>query len=87
MTPDDYQQMRGMYADVDELCQGVEGAGSAEASDESLRRLVALFHGQQREPEQIRSFVRHLGVTDEVIRRVLGEAAPAEESEGGPGIT
>lgn len=80
MTHDDYQQMRSMYADVDSLCRGVEEADSAAATDKSLHRLVELFHDQQREPEQIRSFVQHLGVAEEVIRRVLGQAPPAEES-------
>ena len=86
MTHDDYQQMRGMYADIDELCRGMEEADSAPASEESLQRLVALFHDQQREPAQIRSFLRHLGVQDEAIGRVLGEASPDEDAKDDFGI-
>ena len=85
MTQDDYQQLRGMYADVDDLCRAVEASGSAEDSDESLRRLVGLFHDQQREPEQIRSFVRHLGVPDEAIGRVLGVAPPDDDTSDASG--
>ena len=86
MTRDDYQQMRSMYADVDELCQGVEGAASDAEAEERLRRLVGLFRDQQREPEQIRSFVQHLGVEEGVIGRVLGEAPSSEDAEDGTGI-
>ena len=86
MTRDDYQQMRSMYADVDELCQSVEGAASDAETEERLRSLVGLFRDQQREPEQIRSFVQHLGVQDEVIARVMGEAPSGEDAEDGTGI-
>ena len=86
MTRDDYQQMRSMYADVDDLCQGVEGAASEAETEERLRSLVGLFRDQQREPEQISSFVRHLGVRDDVIGRVLGEAPPADDADDGSGI-
>ena len=83
MTYDDYQQMRSMYADVDELCREVEQTDNAAASDESLCRLVRLFHDQQREPEQVRSFLRHLGVANEAIGSVLGDAPPDEEEISG----
>ena len=86
MTRDDYQQMRSMYADVDDLCQDVEGAASEAETEERLRSLVGLFRDQQREPEQIRSFVQHLGVQDGVIARVLGVAPPAGEADDGSGI-
>ncbi len=75
MTYDDYQQMRSMYAAIDDLCRGVEDASSTGA-DESLRRLVRLLREQQREPQQIRSFVQHLGVADDAIERVLGADTP-----------
>ncbi len=86
MTYDDYQQMRSMYADVEDLCRGVEEAGSA-SSDESLRQLVGLLSKQQREPEQIRSFVRYLGVADDVIKRVLEDGTPKEDPEDRNGAT
>jgi hypothetical protein len=75
-----------MYADVEALCRAVEDADSAGASEEALRRLLGLFHDQQREPEQIRSFVQHLGVPDEVIGRALGEAEPGADTEDDPGM-
>jgi hypothetical protein len=78
--------MRSMYADVDDLCQDVEGAASEAETEERLRSLVGLFRDQQREPEQIRSFVQHLGVQDGVIARVLGEAPPAGDADDGSGI-
>lgn len=81
MTYDDYQQLRGMYADIDELCRIFEEAGSGAAAEEGLRRLVELFREQQREPGQIRSFVQNLGVFDEVVWRVLGQGAPGEDAE------
>ena len=86
MTHDDYQQMRGMYADIDELCRTVEEAGSTAASEESLRRLVGLLHDQQREPEQIRSFLRHLGVAEAAVGRFVGDASPEGDKEHGSGI-
>jgi hypothetical protein len=84
MTYDDYRQMRSMYADADDLCRGVEQAQGA-SSDERLRRLVGLLRDQQREPEQIRSFLRHLGMADEVIVRVLEEVTPGADPEDGTG--
>lgn len=78
--------MRGMYADVDELCRGVEAAASAEASEESLHRLVEPAHDQQREPGQLRLPIRYPGKSDQVIGRVLGDAAPPEDAENASGI-
>lgn len=85
MTHDDYLQLRSMYADIDELCRGVEEADSAPAAEDGLRRLIGLFHRQQRDPEQIRSFTRHLGASEEVVLRLLGEVASEEGGEGASG--
>jgi hypothetical protein len=71
MTYDDYQQIRGQYADIDELCRGAEATQLDEASEDKLQDLVQLFHKQQREPEQIRSFLRHLGASGEMIGRLM----------------
>jgi hypothetical protein len=51
----------------------VESATTNQAQEAEVRQLVQLFHGQQRAPEQIRSFLRHLGVSHDLITHVLGE--------------
>lgn len=86
MTHDDYRQIRSMYADVDELCQQVEGADSSATSEKGLRRLLELFHDQQRQPEQIRSFARHLGLPDEVIEQVLEQGVRRDDAADETGI-
>ncbi len=76
MTPDDYEQIRAQYSDIDGLCSSVESATTSEAQEAEVRQLVQLFQDQQRAPEQIRSFLTHLGVPDDMIVHVVGEPSP-----------
>ena len=73
MTPDDYEQIRSLYSDIDGLCSRVESATTSEAQGAEVCQLVQVFQDQQRAPEQIRSFLTHLGVPDDMITHVLGE--------------
>ncbi len=75
MTQDDYQQIRSQYADIDDLCKDVENSGAGDAIEAALGRLVQALGDQQRAPEQVRSFVTHLGAPEDVIGRVLGEGS------------
>ncbi len=85
MTRDDYEQIRSQYADINDLCNRVEGADTEEASEAGLRRLIQLLTEQQRAPEQMRSFVTHLGAAEPIISRILGKPSPGsvEDSETG----
>ncbi len=76
MTPDDYEQIRAQYIDVEGLCRSVESAATSEAQEAQVHRLVQAFQDQQRAPEQIRSFLTHLGVPDDMIVHVVGEPSP-----------
>jgi hypothetical protein len=80
MTPDDYEKIRSLYSDIDGLCSRVESATTNEAQEAELRQLVQLFQDQQRAPEQIRSFLTHLGVSDDLTTHVLGEP-PFDDGE------
>ena len=73
MTPDDYEQIRAQYSDIDGFCSSVESATTSEAQEAEVHRLVQVFQDQQRAPEQIRSFLTHLEVPDNMIVHVLGE--------------
>lgn len=73
MTPADYEQIRSQYSDVDGLCSSVESATTSDAQEAQVRQLVQLSQAQQRAPEQIRSFLTHLGVPDDTIAHVLVE--------------
>jgi hypothetical protein len=86
MNQDDYEQLRSLYADIDGLCRDIESAERPEAAYSSLRQLVRLFHDQQRAPEQIASFVRHLGVSDDLVHKVLGDDPPDTGEEDGPNL-
>jgi hypothetical protein len=87
MTRDDYQSLRTQYADIDDLCRRVERADVGEAYDAELGLLVEVLTDQQRAPEQIRSFVTHLGVPDDVLHRLSGLSfSRADDPVDGTGI-
>jgi hypothetical protein len=74
MTRDDYESLRTQYTDIDDLCRSVERADAGDAYEAELRQLIGVLMGQQRAPEQIRSFVTHLGAPEDVINHLLGHS-------------
>ena len=80
MFPDDYQQIRSLYGDIDGLCKNVEDVDLGGAYEADVRQLVQALTAQQRAPEQIRSFLTHPGVPDDEIDQVLSEPATGRDA-------
>ena len=81
MTRDYYQSLRTQYVDIDELCRRVERADTGEAYEAEVRQLIEFLAVQQRAPEQMRSFVTHLGAPEDVIDRLLGHSSTRNEDD------
>ncbi len=71
MTRDDYLSLRTQYADIDDLCRRAEDAATGEGHKAKMRQLIEALSEQQRAPEQIRSFVTHLGTPEDILDRLL----------------